>query len=93
MRTLQLEVSWYRILDKSRVLWAKYSFPRYTGHPDLPGKMASPEDPGKSGSDCIIMGMISVTFHLDYFRVQNSWETGKVKCVKAVSVIIVAYMQ
>ena len=30
----------------------KYALPRYTGHPDLPGKMASPEDPGKSGSDC-----------------------------------------
>ena len=54
MRTLQLEVSWYRILGKSRVLWAKYSSPRYTGHPDLPGKMASPGDPGKSGSDCMI---------------------------------------
>eukprot|EP00116_Pleurobrachia_bachei_P016602 sb/3476864/ len=26
--------------------------PRYTGHPDLPGKMLSPEDTGKSGSDC-----------------------------------------
>ena len=54
MHTIQLEVSWHRILDKIRVLWAKYALPRYTGHPDLPGKMASPEDPGKSGSDCII---------------------------------------
>eukprot|EP00116_Pleurobrachia_bachei_P010702 sb/3470964/ len=26
--------------------------PRYTGHPDLPGKTLSPEHPGKSGSDC-----------------------------------------
>eukprot|EP00116_Pleurobrachia_bachei_P018926 sb/3479188/ len=25
---------------------------RYTGYPDLPGKILSPEDPGKSGSDC-----------------------------------------
>ena len=29
------------------------SWPRYTGHPDLPGKTLSPKDPGKSGSDCI----------------------------------------
>ena len=27
-------------------------WPRYTGHPDLPGKTLSPEHPGKSGSDC-----------------------------------------
>eukprot|EP00116_Pleurobrachia_bachei_P017576 sb/3477838/ len=27
-------------------------WPRYTGHPDLPGKNLSPEHPGKSGSDC-----------------------------------------
>eukprot|EP00116_Pleurobrachia_bachei_P017265 sb/3477527/ len=29
--------------------------PRYTGHPDLPGKTLSPEHPGKSGSDCMYM--------------------------------------
>eukprot|EP00116_Pleurobrachia_bachei_P017751 sb/3478013/ len=28
--------------------------PRYNGHPDLPGKILSPEDPGKSGSDCTL---------------------------------------
>ena len=54
MHTIQLEVSWHRILDK-------YALPRYMGHPDLPGKMASPEDPGKSGSDCTTVTMVTYT--------------------------------
>eukprot|EP00116_Pleurobrachia_bachei_P013419 sb/3473681/ len=28
--------------------------PRYTGHPDIPGKTLSPEHPGKLGSDLVL---------------------------------------
>eukprot|EP00116_Pleurobrachia_bachei_P012105 sb/3472367/ len=48
-------VSWYRILDKSRIYGLNMLYPDIPGTPIYRAKfkMASPEDPGKSGSDCI----------------------------------------
>eukprot|EP00116_Pleurobrachia_bachei_P016437 sb/3476699/ len=45
--------------------------PRYTGHPDLPGKTLSPEHPGKSGSDCIAI-VILFNFRKRSFPVKHN---------------------
>eukprot|EP00116_Pleurobrachia_bachei_P003635 sb/3463897/ len=62
-----LEVSWYKILDKSRICGSDMIYPEFpdipVGHPDLPGKMASPKDPGKSGSDCSRAVPFVVPYH------------------------------
>eukprot|EP00116_Pleurobrachia_bachei_P003888 sb/3464150/ len=66
------------------------SVPRYTGHPDLPGKILSPEHPGKSGSDCTIMAN-NTTVELDdisvleYLALCSSCETFDLNTIKPIS--------